>query len=178
MLRKTCRVVSSFWDRNNGPSVSHLELFCSTAQVIDLIPFSMNKPWENASLLHEKYVVLGLSLKQIAREFFCSKNTIRSALRRSGIRLRKRQEKGRASNPRYGLKPMKGYPVTNFGEQRIITAIMEMQKDGLSFTKIAKFLTAAGVPTKMRRRKWHPEVVRQICLNNAPGNRQVFKYLS
>lgn len=118
------------------------------------------------NLLHEKYVVQGLSTLQIARGFFCSKNTIRSALKRAGIRLRKRQEKGRTSNPRYGLKPMKGHPVANLGEQRIIATIMEMHNDGLSFAKVAKFLTAANVPTKMRRKKWHPEVVRQIYLNS------------
>lgn len=155
---------------SGGPSLPNPQLFRSITQVTDLISFSTRRPYQNASLLHEKYVVQGLSTQQIAREFFCSKNTIRSALRRAGIRLRKRQEKGRSSNPRYGLKPMKGHPVANLGEQRIITTIIEMHNDGLSFTKIADFLTAAGVPTKMRRKKWHPEVVRQICLNNAPSN--------
>lgn len=150
---------------DNGPSRPYPQLFRSIAQVPDLIPFSKNRPWENASLLHEKYVVLGLSLKQIAREFFCSKNTIRSALIRTGIPVRERQEKGRSSNPRYGTKPTKGHPVDHLGEQRVIKTVIDMRNDGISFPKIAKFLTGAGVPTKTRRKKWHPEVVRQTYLS-------------
>jgi len=151
----------------NGPSRPYLQLFRSITQVTDLIPFSKNRPYENASLLHQKYVVLGLSLKQIAREFLCSKNTIRSALIRAGIRIRRSQEKGHSSNPRYGSKPTKGHSVDNLAEQRVIKTIIEMRDDRISFPKIAKFLSGAGVPTKMRRKEWHPEVVRQIHLNNA-----------
>jgi len=112
-------------------------------------------------------VVLGLSLKQIAREFFCSKNTIRSALIRAGIAVRKRQKRGRSSNPRYGSKAVKGHRVDDVAELRVIKTVVEMRNDGISFPKIAKFLTGAGVPTKTRRKKWHPEVVRQVYLQNS-----------
>lgn len=49
----------------------------------------------------------------------------------------------------------------------MIETVIEMRDDGISFPMIAKFLTGAGVPTKTRRMKWHPEVVRQMYLNNA-----------
>ncbi len=149
-----------------GLSGRQVELFRSTTQVVDSILFSQNRPYENSNLLHEKYVVLGLSAKQIAREFFCSKGTILSALTRAGIAVRKRQERGRASNPRYGSKATKGHPVDNVAELRVIKTVVEMRNDGISFPKIAKFLTGAGVPTKTRRKKWHPEVVRQIYLQH------------
>ena len=145
-----------------GPSRPYPQLFRSITQVPDLIPFSKDKRWENANLLHEKYIVLGLSLKQIARELCCSKNTIRSALMRTGIPLRGRQEKGRSSNPRYGTKATKGHRVEDKTEQKVIKTVHEMHNDGISFPKIAKYLTGAGVPTKTRRKKWHHEVVRQI----------------
>ena len=51
-------------------------------------------------------------------------------------------------------------------EQRVIETVLDMRNNGISFPMIARFLTGAGVPTKTRRKKWHPEVVRQIYLNN------------
>ena len=159
--------MSQSWDAfENGPLPPYPQLFRSIREVTDFLPFNKNKPYKDPLLLHQKYVVQGLSTLQIAREFFCSKNTIRTALIAAGIKFRMRQEKGRSSNPRYGRKPMKGYPVDHLVEQRVIKTIIEMRDDGLSFSKIAKFLGGVGVPTKMRRKKWRPEVIRQICLKN------------
>ncbi len=153
-----------------GPLLPNPQLFCSSPQVTDLLPFSQDQPYENQSLLHEKYTVQGLSLKQIARQFFCSKNAVRRALIEAGIPLRKRQEKGRPSNPRYGSKAVKGHRVDVLAEQRVIKTIVEMRNNGLSFPKIAEFLSGMGVPTKTRRKKWHKEVVRQIYLaHQSPG---------
>ena len=42
-----------------------------------------------------------------------------------------------------------------------------MRKQDLSFSKIAEFLSNIGAPTKTRRKKWHPEVVRQIFLDHS-----------
>ena len=150
-----------------GPSRPYPQLFRSTQQVTDFLPFSQNKPWKDPILLHKKYVVLGFSLKQIADEFFCSKNTVRSALLKASVPLRGRQEKGRSSNPRYGTRATEGYRIDDKPEQRVIQTVLEMHRDGISFLKIAKFLTGAGVPTKTRRKKWHSEVIRQIYLNNS-----------
>lgn len=100
----------------------------------------------------------------IARDSEISDVSTRSALIRAGIAVRKRQEKGRSSNPRYGSKAIKGHWANDVAEQKIIRTVVEMLNDGISFSKIAKFLTGAGVPTKTRRKKWHPEVVRQIYL--------------
>jgi len=160
--------VSNFWDKKKyGPSRPYPQLFRSTQQVADFLPFCNNRPYEDPLLLHKKYVVQGLSTLQIAREFFCSKGTIRRALTVAGIPIRKRQEKGRSSNPRYGSKAVKGHRVEDLTEQRVIKTVIEMRNDGISFPKIARFLTGAGVPTKTRRRKWHPEVVRQIYLQHS-----------
>src|SRR5262249_13389227 len=93
-----------------------------------------------------------------------SKNTIRRALMEAGIPLRKRQEKGRPSNPRYGSRGAKGYPADHLIEQRVIKTIVEMRNDGISFPQIAELLGGWGVPIKTRRKKWHKEVVRQIYL--------------
>ena len=168
-LRVFCRTESKLSQKldSGGPSRPYPQLFRSISQVTDLIPFSRNRPYENARLLHEKYVVQGLSLIQIAREFFCSKNTVRSALIRAGVPLRGRQMTGRPSNPRYGTRAAKGYHVNHGPELRVTKTVLEMRNDGISFLKIAKFLSGAGVPTKTRRKKWHPEVVRQIYLQNS-----------
>jgi transposase len=111
-------------------------------------------------------VVQGLSLVQIAKEFSSSKNTIRNALIKANIPLRKRQTSGKASNPHYGSRVVKGQRVEHLTEQRVIMTIVEMRDDGMSFPKIARFLSKVGIPTKKRGHKWHPEVVRQIYMKS------------
>lgn len=89
---------------------------------------------------------------------------VRMALIRAGIPLRKRQDRGRPSNINYGKRLVKGQRIEHLAEQRVIRAIIDMNRDGLSFRKIATFLTQIKVPTKRRGQKWHGEVVRNIYL--------------
>lgn len=67
---------------------------------------------------------------------------------------------------RYGQRKFKGRPVRHFGEERVITAIQEMHRQGLSLRKIARFLSAIGVPTKRRGKAWHPEISRLLDHSN------------
>lgn len=76
-------------------------------------------------------------MAQIAKEFFCSKSTIRDALIRAGIPLRKRQQKGRSSVPRCRMKITNGGQVTDAAEQKIIQVVTEMKRDGISYHRIA-----------------------------------------
>lgn len=88
------------------------------------------------------------------------------ALFRAGVPLRGRQVKGRSSNPRYGTRAARSHRVDDIVEQRVINTVLDMRNEGISFPKIARFLSGAGVPTKTRQKKWHPEVVRQIYLQS------------
>ncbi len=160
------RETSGTWKNSpiTGVCTSNPEHLYSIDYLIDSVSLPTKKPWQNKSVLHQKYVVEGVSLAQIAKEFLCSKNTIRGALIRAGIPLRKRQERRRSSNIDYGKRLVKGQRIEHLAEQKVIQAIVEMRKEGLSFQKIADFLSEIGVLTKKRRQRWHCEVVRNIYL--------------
>ena len=91
-------------NKYGGPSQTNPQLFCSIGYAADIISFSNNKPYEDAFLLHQKYVIQGQSAAQIGKHFFCSKGAIIRSLIKFGISVRRRQEKGRSSIPRYGSK--------------------------------------------------------------------------
>jgi hypothetical protein len=48
------------------------------------------------------------------------------------------------------------------GEQKVIDAVLEMRKQGLSLRQIARFLSKVGVPTKQRGVSWHPQMVKRL----------------
>ncbi|MCH8881021.1 MAG: recombinase family protein, partial [Planctomycetes bacterium] len=52
--------------------------------------------------------------------------------------------------------------IPNDAEQETIGAIRTMRAEGLSFTKIAKTLTAQGIPTKSGNGTWNQSSVRGI----------------
>ena len=119
---------------------------------------------QDKSFLHQKYVVEGLSIDQISKLIFSSKESVRRGLIKVGISLREPHKN--PSRIRYGLKRTKGRPVKHLNEERVISAIKDMREQGLSFRQIAAFLSKIGVPTKHRGRAWHPEMVRRILSRN------------
>ena len=85
---------------------------------------------------------------------------------RFGIPLRERQEKGHPSNLDYGKRVVNGHRIEHLAEQRVIQTIIDLRNEGLSYAKIADFLTKIGVPTKKKGQGWHYEVVRNIFLRS------------
>jgi hypothetical protein len=127
-------------------------------------------PTLNKTVLHQKYVLEGCSLRQIAHEISSSKTGVRQALIRFGIPLR-----GQGKNPRrthavrFGMRVVKGSVVDYVGELRTIDSILRMKCEGLSNCAIARVLTEMRIPTKQRGQRWHPETVRQILLKHRSG---------
>ena len=103
-------------------------------------------------------------MSQIAKELLCSKGAVRLALIRAGIPIRKG-----IRNTGYGLKAVKGRPADDNVERKVIDTIIDLRDGGMSFDKIAHFLTKMGVPTKTRRRKWNGGCVRVIFIKHRAG---------
>ena len=119
---------------------------------------------QDKSFLHQKYVIEGLSIDQISMLIFSSKQSVRRGLLKVGIPLREpHKHHGNLSQPRYGQRKVQGRSVVKHaGEVRVVSAILDMRKSGLSLRQIALFLSKIGVPTKCRGKAWHPEMVKRI----------------
>ena len=52
-----------------------------------------------------------------------------------------------------------------------------MRESGMSLRQIADFLSAIGVPTKKRGKKWHPQMIKRILeIKGLPGVRERVQY--
>lgn len=118
----------------------------------------------NASVVHQKYVTEGLSVKQLAEWSGVSKAAALDSLQRFKIPLRaSHQPHGRPSNPPYGYHMVGGRLAESPKEKKVIQLITKMylQKE-LSLSAIARKLTEDGVPTKKGKGSWHHEMLRSI----------------
>jgi len=70
-----------------GPSASLTELLCRPDESRDLLEYPHTPPYRDVNVLHQKYVVDGLSIRQIAKEFLSSKEAVRIGLIKAGIPL-------------------------------------------------------------------------------------------
>jgi hypothetical protein len=69
---------------------------------------------------------------------------------------------GRVACPSYGTKLRSGRASPHIAERQMIENIKELRAQGLTLRKLAEILTNMGVPTKMRGKSWHPEMVKRI----------------
>ena len=146
--------------RANRPEV---ETFPPNEEITDIIGFSPVPLYKDKSFLHQKYVTEGLSTAQIASQIFSSKAAIRENLIRFEIPLRDAHlSHGRPAQPKFGEKVRQGRVVTHLAEKRVIEAVLDMRRNGMSLRQIAKFLTKIGIPTKRRGVAWHPEMVKRL----------------
>ena len=137
-----------------------VETFPPTDEITDFVEFMWIPLRQDRSFLNQKYVVEELSIDQISKRIFSSKESVRSGLLKATIPLREPHK-----NPariRYGQRKQKGRPVRHLDEERVIMAIKDMRQQGLSLRQIATFLSEIGVPTKHRAKGWHPEMVKRI----------------
>jgi hypothetical protein len=121
-------------------------------------------PTFSRSVLHQKYVLEGLSAHQIAEQTASSKSAVLAALRRFEIPLRAHGScHGRPSNPPYGWKYRNGKLVEFAKEQKAIELIRHFAMDRKwSVTQIARELSERDIPTKTGKSRWHHEMVRQV----------------
>lgn len=140
----------------------------SNPQLVDFLTLVELPAFRNPGYVHQKYVTEGLSVGQIALQCRVSKEAIRKAVKDSGIGLRRpHKHHGHPSQPRYGERISQGKAVPHMAEMRVVRAVADMHKDGLTLRQIAAYLDKIGVPTKNRGKKWHPEMVNRI-LNQVP----------
>lgn len=161
-----------YWDHYGV--VTNISLYWNTKQEVIQRPRpfylaiiteeTMQPLYKNPSFVHQKYVVEGLSIREIACEIFSSKEAVRNALRRFEIPIRESHmpHNGRISCPSYGTKLRSGRASPHVAEQQMIETIKDLRAQGLTLRKVAKILTNMGVPTKKRGKSWHPEMVKRI----------------
>jgi len=132
-------------------------------QVVDTIDFLFEALWKDKDFLHQKYVLEGRSIAQIATQILSSREAVRMGLIECGIKRKAQGHAGlRPAQVPYGYRFLDGVLVPHLGEQRVVSTVKKMADDGLSYRKICEFLTNVGVPTKNRAQSWHPEMIRRI----------------
>ncbi len=138
------------------------------AQVVDTIDFNFEQLWKDKHFLHQKYVLEGRSIAQIAAEILSSRAAIRNALIEFGIKRRQRGAPGkRPAQAPYGYRMSNGLMVEYKVEQRILSAVLKMSAQGLALRQICELLSKIGVPTKRRGQRWHPEMIRRILVRSS-----------
>ena len=112
-------------------------------------------------VLKRKYLENRLSMREIARQFACSKNHIRNQLLKHKIPLRAPH---RYDNKwySYGKQKIRGRTIEHKGELRTIAAIKKMYSEGVSTRAIARFLDTMKIPTKQQGKGWHHHTITQI----------------
>lgn len=156
-------------ENSGGPSELLIELLCRPHFVLDTLEFAHTSLFHDQFVLHQKYVVEGLSIRQIAKEFLSSKEAVRMGLMNAGILMRERyRPHGRQSQIKFGQRRVNSKVVDYNKEQKIIASAKQMFEQGLSLRQIAKNLSAMGVPTKCKGKKWHPEMVRRMLGSDKP----------
>jgi len=115
--------------------------------------------YQNEEFLREAYLEKGLSIRQIAAECGSARETIKEALKKSGVVQTRRLNLGQIG---YGYKLKNGRLVPNASETKITRKIISMRTTGSSYLKIAKWLNANGYPTKNRASSWSAVTVYKI----------------
>jgi Recombinase len=134
------------------------ELSPPVSYLTDTIWFNPIPLYKNRDFLHQKYVIEGRSIAQIAAEIFSSKCAIRDHLLEFGFKLRKVGGQVGSSRKRNAKKPIQSGPTM----KRVIRAVTELHGQGMSLRQIATFLTHTGMPTRGRGKSWHPEMVSRV----------------
>ena len=91
------------------------------------------------SLIKQKYLEDRLSIREIAREFSCSKSHVRNQLLKYSIPLREPFKLHKDNSRVYGKRKVGSRVVNYKGEIRTITAIKKMYGEGVSTRAIAIF---------------------------------------
>ena len=128
-----------------------------------ITPFYLDPLFKNKCFLTQKYVVEGLSARQIAKEIFSSKMAVLDALVRFEIPIREpHYHHGHPSQPCYGQRYHKHKLIEHKTEQRVIRVVKDLHDKGLSLRQIAKVLNEMKIATKGLGKRWHQEMVRRI----------------
>lgn len=116
------------------------------------------------SFLRLKYEQEGLSVNEIAKLTFSSRQTVVKYLKEFGINL---QAEDQTLGPlAFGKKWRNGQVVNYSQEQRAIETVKKLRAQGMSYGKIAAVMTNAGIKTKSGWTPWYAKTNRDIILRN------------
>ncbi len=147
---------------NGRSSLEKLQFAFPDAQVFDFLGFSPYIFNIKRNVLHQKYLVEGLSATHIAEELGVSKTIVRDRLRKYGLNKNTPNGKHR-HNLGLGERIEKGKVRPHKGELRVVATIVKMHREeGLSARAIARILNAMKTPTKRQGKKWDHSVVIDI----------------
>lgn len=147
---------------DGSPEASHSNPFPPNSYVVDIIGFGSKQLYRDPSFLHQKYVVEGLSPRQIAQLSSSSKTSVVTHLRKTGIPLRGTGGSYRPGQVPFGKRLAKGQLVDNKGELEILNRMMRFRSEGLSYWRIAEMLNLWGVKTKTPGARWQAATVMKM----------------
>lgn len=102
-------------------------------------------------------------MKQIAAQKVHSRSTIQKNLKRADVQLRALGHNyGNPAQLKFGYKKKEGKVILHEGERLIVEAVKDFKADGLTYRQIAQRMTALKIPTKNRKVKWHPMMIKRI----------------
>ena len=123
--------------------------------------------FRSKSFLNQKYVVEGLSARQIAVLIGCGHSTVNDRLTSVGI-LRRKQISGWLT---YGTKMEDGKRVVHYREQQVILQISRKREVGWSYQKISNWLSDRGIRTPAGQTRWYHTTVKRIAERNESSSK-------
>ncbi|NJL71238.1 MAG: hypothetical protein HC888_06315 [Candidatus Competibacteraceae bacterium] len=143
----------------------------SRIYLTDTIDFQYAFPLTDRSFLHQKYVVEGLSRRQIAALTASSRATVTRYLHLHNIATacpehRSWQHPGQLP---YGTRIRNGRVVPNKAELKVIRRMCELRSCGLTYRQIAAKLEATGIPTKTGRPSWAATTIMKLVSRHRIG---------
>ncbi|MDH5580567.1 MAG: recombinase family protein [Bdellovibrionales bacterium] len=147
----------------SGPTKG--QLLFARAYLSDFVNFFELSHLLNKSVLHQKYLVEGLTIEELSSQFGCGKTTIKKYL--SQFNIKKGGHTTHRKNVSYGqkFKPKNNSTEDLKAERRVIDTIVQMyEKEGLVVRAIARVLSSMKVPTKRQGKTWDHSVVTSILI--------------
>ena len=151
---------------NDGPSRYLSKHLVKQVKVLVIIEINEKNKVFPLDVITRLYAKEGLSAREIAKRFSCSKSTVLKQLKKNGIKIRLRHlPHGRQSQPRFGNKRIHGKITSHKEEMKTVGVIKNLYDKGLSLREICKIMSEMKIPTKNKSRKWHPEMIKRILSN-------------
>lgn len=129
------------------------------------LEFPIVRSYCDAFFLHQKYVVEGLTPAQIAAETFSSKKTVVSWLHRQKIPL-KPEGKTLSQTP-YGFRRVHGRLLESPQEQKTISRLSDLQKQGFSYREMAEIMNSLKIPTRKLSGRWHIKTIHKVLTRSS-----------
>jgi hypothetical protein len=124
------------------------------------LDFSITRSYCDAFFLHQKYVVEGLTPAQIAAQTFSSKKTVLHWLRLQKIQVKPEDLAG--SQTPYGFRRVHGRLTLHAQEQKTISRMADLKKQGYTYREIANVMNSLKVSGRKASGKWYLKTIYQI----------------